>query len=138
MSARSRRTMRVATVFTGIAACTAIGAPKAFASSGHRITGSIREVNSCSHPANNNPIDSTWLHVNSKNSNVQRCYGFKGDYSPAGEVGIGTQCGGNNYGFLSATSWFITFGEGITFRYLGHPHLDTVYISGWAGDDKCL
>lgn len=138
MSAGTRKSMRVATVFTGVAACAAIAAPVAHASSGHRRTGSIREVDNCSAQLHN------WLHVRSKGNSHQsptiRCYGFRGKYSPSGEIGILSECGGNNFGYLSAKgagAWNFSFDPGTYYRPLNHSHLAAVYIGGWAGGDAC-
>jgi hypothetical protein len=127
----SKRTMRVATAFTGVAACTAIAAPIAHASSGHRRSGSIRESNCAG--AGTHP---TWLHVASQNYGIT-CYGFRGSYSPTTEIGLRAECGGNNWGFLSGPGWVLTFGAGNTYRFVNHAHMDTVAIGGWSGSDSC-
>jgi hypothetical protein len=149
VSSKPKRAMRVATMFTGIAACTvgltyggtaaeaathtAVHTPKGTDLQGQpagRSTGSIREVRSCG--------SNTWLHVLSQNS-ASHCYGFKGTYVTSSEVGVYAQCGGNNKGWLSWANGdkFTTFGHGTTYRILNWAHLSKVHISGWSGNDTC-
>jgi hypothetical protein len=152
VSSKSKRTMRVATVFTGIAACTAgmaaygttaqaathttvkptvKPAVRPAVRTPGRVSGSIREVTSCG--------SNTWLHVMSEDNFGSFCFGFRGTSIPTNETGMYAQCGGNNYGWLSSLrgSRFVTFGKGTTYRTLNWPHLSYVHISGWTGTDKC-
>lgn len=162
---KPRKTMRVATVFTGVAAVT-VGMtqvanaqdathavhkpttkhiarqirPAATASSRY---GSMEISYACAldYPT---PAHPTWLHVwvhspYGEGGESLWCYGFKGEsYSPPG-IGIISECAGNNYGILAGSSgaWYVDFKQRNTYAYLGKKHLDVVAISGWAGTDKC-
>jgi hypothetical protein len=158
---RTRRTMRVATVFTGVAACTAGMAtqaanaqdaahPVARHTSRHagraipdsRVYGSIRYAYLCGLRGS----DRHWFHYATYQSyyepNVSWCYGYFGlSESPPG-VGIYSQCGGNNHGLLVGTTaagrkWSTGFGPGTTYRTLNEAHFDAIYINSWTGNDKC-
>jgi hypothetical protein len=152
VSSKPKRSMRVATIFTGIAACTvgmAYGGlgyggaaqaatvkhtPKGIGLANkpaHRISGNIEEIVSCG--------TNTWLHVESEVYRGSFCFGFRGKSEPTNEVGMYAQCGGNNYGYLSTpTSHRATpFYRGTTYRVLKWPHLDYVVINGWGGTEKC-
>lgn len=149
MNSVRKKTMRVATLFTGAAACAVAGTTAAHAQdtpqpAGHSakavglavhpdgvtISGSIREA-ACTTGRD------TWLHVVSEDGGLY-CYGFAGTYSPTSEIGVYTQCGGNNYGSLYVNeSKLIPFGPGTTYRKLNYAHLTDVLISFWSGTDKC-
>jgi hypothetical protein len=149
VSSKPKRSMRVATIFTGIAACTmamayggtaqaATHTPVKNTPKGTGLTnrpayatsGSIREVVSCG--------SNTWLHVESEDNFGSFCFGFYGTSVPTNEVGMYAQCGGNNFGWLSSADRTpIAYGTGTTYRTLKWPHLDHVHISGWTGDDTC-
>jgi hypothetical protein len=151
VSSKPKKSMRVATIFTGIAACTvgmaygglAYGGTAQAATVKHtpkgigltnkpayRTSGNIEEVVSCG--------TNTWLHVESK-SGGSFCFGFRGTSVPTNEVGMYAQCGGNNYGWLSSARGHraTPFYRGTTYRELRWPHLSRVHISGWGGTEKC-
>lgn len=149
MNAVKSRSMRVATLFTGVAACAATGAVGANAQGtpqpaaghsakavgltvhpdGRTLSGSIREANCAGR--------SEWLHVLSTYGGLY-CYGYAGEYSPTSETGMVSQCGGTNYGslYVNDAKW-ISFGPGTTYRRLDYAHLDAVVIYSWSGTDKC-
>jgi hypothetical protein len=146
---RPRRAMRVATIFTGVAACTvgttqvANAHTRPAVPAGH--TGSIRLAHDCAV----NGIDHEWLHVSNPSSPAptvpfvaSNCFGFKGAYySPPG-VGINAECGGNNFGYLlgyktDGDSWSFHYGPGTRYHTLKESHLDTVTIYSWSGTDTC-
>jgi hypothetical protein len=137
-SSKPKRSMRVATIFTGIAACTTAGmahgaaAQAAATKAASRVSGNIQE-RTCE------GVNTTWLHVLSEASHRCFSFGFDGTSIPTNEIGLLAQCGGNNYGwFLSLRNQnSITFGRGTTYRYLDWPHLSYVHISGWGGNDTC-
>jgi len=151
VSSKPKRSMRVATIFTGIAACTAGMAYGGTAQAAtthttvkhtskhigltvkpaYRSSGSIREVTSCG--------SNTWLHVMSEDNYGSFCFGFRGTSIPTNETGMYAQCGGNNHGWLSSYRGdrYVTFGVGTTYRTLSWPHLSRVHISGWKGGDTC-
>jgi hypothetical protein len=163
----SRKSMRVATIFTGVAACTAVVAPVANAQdAAHPVSrntskhigrafrlasknGSIRDASSCG----NRGVDHTWLHVSTNFLLGQSrggspnytyvtsvCFGFKGSYySPPG-IGINAECGGNNHGVVFGYKpqfWSFFFGPGTTYHALYKSSLYGVEIDGWTGNDQC-
>jgi hypothetical protein len=127
---KSRRTLRVATVFTGVAVA-AVGMaqaanaqdgakPAARQASSHlgratgqgvRIDGSIKSVVNCANTYTTHgwvDDDPTWLHISTHNSPfghyISVCFGFAGImHSPPGS-GMWAECGGNNYGYINGMS----------------------------------
>jgi hypothetical protein len=166
-SIRPRKSLRVATIFTGVAACTAGMVQVANAQDathaavkpaskhvGRTIRpanqGSIRDASACGARG----VDHTWLHVStnfllgesrggSPNYTyiTSVCFGFKGAYSSPPGIGINAECGGNNHGWLGGInggeSVFAQFGPGTGYRTLNWSHLLAVDISGWTGNDQC-
>jgi hypothetical protein len=166
-SRKPRKSMRVATIFTGVAACTvgltqvanaqdlthaaAKPASKQVRNTLHPDNiGSIRDASACGARG----VDRTWLHVStnfllgesrggSPNYTyvTSVCFGFKGAYSSPPGIGINAECGGNNHGWLGGVnggeSVFAQFGAGTTYRNLYWSHLYAVDISGWNGNDTC-
>jgi hypothetical protein len=162
----SKKIMRVATVFTGVAASAVamgrtanaqdVNHPGARHTSKHvgRTThaavpaavesGSIRAAYSC----NIRNIDHTWVHIWTEVYNVPYqeslvadCYGYKGTYlSPRGFGAIGV-CGGENHGFLTGSNsghyWIYDFTAGTKYIPLSKGSLYAIDIEGWAGTDKC-
>ena len=155
--------MRVATLFTGVAACTVGIAQAAYAvdaaptAGGHapkhtgqavrpdaRASGSIRSSAACA----NRGIDKAWVHISVNLSPIlypddpyqSYCFGFRGSFvSPPG-IGINAYCAGGNYGYLMGAggrSWSYRFTQGTTYHKLVEPHLNNVQIDGWAGNDTC-
>jgi hypothetical protein len=159
-TSRPRRLMRVATIFTGVAAATA-GVTQVANAQGIRpagtqgirpgnaarpdgaIYGSIRSALSCGH----NGSHKTWLHVSTTSyffaAHYYRsiCFGNKGDFESPPYTGIRAECGGNNHGSLLGTngghSKIFAFGPGTTYHALGWSHLYTVAINSWTGNDTC-
>jgi hypothetical protein len=150
---RSRKSMRVATLFTGVAACTLGTATQVAHAQDAAPTvpagksyGSIRYSQNCG----NQGIDKTWLHVSTNNSSpyasqipyTSFCFGYKGLWGSPPGIGINYECGGNNHGLLvgvtaAGRKWSTGFGPGTTYRTLHEAHLDGVFINSWTGDDKC-
>jgi hypothetical protein len=156
---RTRKLMRVATTFTGVAACTAgmvqavnaqdvaQAAPKHIGRTARpagRLAGSIRSAVACGYEG----TDKTWLHVSTTNEwssgyeYTSVCFGYKGEFSSPPFTGIRAECGGNNKGTLFGTvddgySTSIGFGPGTTYRTIGWSHFDLVTINGWTGTDTC-
>jgi len=160
---RPRRSMRVATIFTGVAACTVGTATQvAYAQdAGHtaaRLTprhgartmdsrsyGSIRLAYECGV----NGVDKTWLHVSTTidigpdvYEYTSICFGYFGLWNSPPYTGIRAECGGNNYGLLvgvtgAGRKWSAPYGPGTTYRTLNEAHLNAVFINSWAGGDKC-
>lgn len=161
----SKKSMRVATVFTGIAACTLgvtqaanaqdAARPVAKPVSKHiaravrpagRITGSIRYVEACA----NNHSKGTWFHYSTTVGYggsiyiyTSYCFGYRGAwFSPPG-TGILAECGGNNYGYLigylaNHDSWFYHFGPGTGYNKDVHEtSFYDVSITSWKGNDTC-
>jgi hypothetical protein len=164
---KAKRTLRVATVFTGVAAAAVgmtqaanaqeVGNPAAKPTSKHigdaihpdgRINGSIRSRLSCAHYGGNlADTDPTWLHVSTANSAgyglfyESTCFGYKGLLSSPYGVGIYAECGGNNHGYIDGTNGgrvvSVAFGPGTTYRKVRWTHYDDVLITSWTGTDKC-
>ena len=121
---RPRRSMRVATIFTGVAAATVgmtqvanaqdAAHPAAKQASKHigrsirpagRYDGSIRVVSGC----HEHGTDKNWLHLSTGyyttgNTQTSWCYGYKGAYESPPGVGVNRECGGNNHGYLAGTN----------------------------------
>jgi hypothetical protein len=156
---RPRKMMRVATIFTGVAAATAgvtqvanaqeirpAGAhdirPGHAARPAGRVSGSIRYNEACG----NQSIDKTWLHVSTNTGSSilpyqSYCFGFKGTYvSPPG-IGVNYECGGNNHGYLigvnGGRSKSFHFGPGTGYATLKWSHLYELWINSWTGTDTC-
>ena len=122
--AASRKTMRVATVFTGAAACTAALAPAAMAGT-HTVTqplhkdraltrlepGATAVKPNISGHACNFRGDSTWLHI-AYEGGASVCIGYLG-IAQADIPHFSGYCGGNNFGALDGLDGFSTkFGPG--------------------------
>lgn len=130
----SGKTMRVATVFTGAAACAAAFAPAAHAATGFTRT-AIKETNSCG-------TVPRWVHLKNNILHVSQCYGFDGITS-AGGFAAASICGGNNSGWVVSFYGDAThFKPGNTFVHLPWPNnalLGSVEISNSqpAGHHAC-
>jgi hypothetical protein len=145
-----RKSMRVATVFTGTAALAAGFGVAGIAPPARAVQAShIESTNDC------NTANKNWAEVSVKSDpfNARLCsaYGFKGeiivqllednDYDYVG------QCGGNNYGgfpWMSPNaSGMVLFGPGTYFRNITAwaSKIDNagnnIRISGWTGSDRC-
>jgi hypothetical protein len=152
--------MRVATLFTGVAAATigmaqAANAQEAAPAATHtpkhtggalvpagRFDGSIRYSTDCA----NRGIDKNWLHVSTNTGSSidpyqSYCFGFKGIWSSPPGIGINYECGGNNHGYLDGEnggrSVSFHFGPGTTYRANKWSHLWDVLITSWTGTDAC-
>jgi hypothetical protein len=157
---RRRKTMRVATIFTGVAATTAGVMQVAHAQDirpagtqdirpGHaalpagRLSGSIRSAPTCG----DRGIDKNWLHVSTtfyiglSFDYTSVCFGFRGTFQSPPDTGVRAECGGNNHGFLlgvnGGRSKSFLFGPGTTYHRLSWSHLYTVAINSWTGADAC-
>jgi hypothetical protein len=138
--------MRVATVFTGVAACTATFMPAAGAATGQHmepVRPDIQEATSCKSVPH-------WVHfVSSEGAWI--CYGYAGK-SPTNGFLAETMCGGNNYGrykgwyssvgstgLIGHDIYSARYGPGTTYVWLPHTvtHLSWVSISRWKGSDAC-
>lgn len=163
---KPRKSMRVATIFTGVAAATVGMAPVANAQgatpAAHKSTprhsarqlrraavpasshyGRIQISPWCAEPASS-PAHPHWLHVwvgspRGEGGREMDCYGYTGTwFSPPG-IGISSECGGNNFGVLAGSggAWDFHFHQGTTYHGLFKRNWDVLGISGWAGNDKC-
>jgi hypothetical protein len=134
----SRRTMRVATMFTGVAASAAAFAP--FAPAAHA---SIQENVGCANVPN-------WFHTYDSNDPGKNsvCFGYRGNSPETIEDWQGF-CGGTNYGSFSAgytsTPKRGTFGPGTTIYWFTKAkiwdyqsvYMNRLMISRWSGTDTC-
>lgn len=163
----SGKRMRVATVFTGAAACAATFAPAAHAATGHQaapdtktltvprlhdamneirpdwngyatvVSGSI-QLGSC-------PSTPKWVHMSrSLDPYSTFCFGFKGElafHSP--DISVSRICGGNNYGdYVNSRGQTAYFGPGTTYVHLPWPgvaKIEAIQILKWSAhnNDKC-
>jgi hypothetical protein len=154
-----RRTMRVATTFTGAAACVVAVNPAAIAATaqpaaraGHqqllriaigenrRLSGSIRS--GCGTAANT----SHWLHIRTHTFGSS-CYGFRGALSMSPYPNMRSFCGGTNFGAIwgSGNSGWSSypFYSGNYFKKLPQNiewfYVSRIAITGWhtANNYKC-
>jgi hypothetical protein len=149
----ARRTMRVATVFTGAAALAVGGAPMAMAAAGPapalHTGGQITVVRGCIPD-----VDPHWVHLYGEHStgpswspfeiHSSLCFGYTGNYTPNYSFYAKYICGGNNVGWYSATIMGngharAKFHEGTTFAKVPQSvgELSVMHISGWSGSDGC-
>lgn len=154
MKAKGSKSMRVATIFTGVAACTGGLAQAANAQDtthtpvhhaafpAARSTGSIRQVSDCHDlgiiGTSNWQTDATYGPVG---GGFSVCYGDKGTWQSPPGTGLSAECGGNNRGWLyggkNDSPVVFDFGVGKTYAFLGWSHFLAVHISGWTGTDEC-
>jgi hypothetical protein len=152
MKSGIKKTMRVATTFTGAAATCAVGFNNAAAMAGtagpaaaaqpditanHRISGSIKESACGDH--------SHWMHVQGPESAT--CFGFKGILSLSPWPNMRAFCGGNNSGYiyghdnLHSYTVYDHYGHGNTYYNLPSSvrwfYVSEVENTGWGGNDHC-
>ena len=149
-----RKTMRVATTFTGAAAVAATFTPVANAAThpamhgryhklpiaeGHG-TGATPHTTIHSGPCSVHP---TWLHIEWATYTHQSqpfltCLGFAGTLTLDQALSMRSQCGGNNHGRFNVGGQSLTFRAGTTYRqFFPGYNVFNVHISGWAGSDTC-
>lgn len=133
-----KRSFRVATVFTGVAALAGGFGPQAFAVTAGPLsrTGSIRNQ-VCG--ANNNNV-SHWVHLYYvHNDHPAECFGFRGKTTASAT--IASQCAGNNNGNLTINSFpfneHLSAGAGRSGAFNGAAHVTAVSITGWSGSARC-
>lgn len=147
--------MRVATTFTGAAACAAAFAPAATAAThpaahhptyapfpvaknlalqgmARATTGSIRSA-SCT-TARKNWVHVWWTPTNGFSSH-ETCVGFKGKLTGL-SISMFAQCGGNNHGKFFPGG--LTYGPGTTYRnFTPSRFVSAISDAGWAGTNAC-
>jgi hypothetical protein len=138
----SKRTMRVATMFTGVAASAAAFTP--FAPAAHA---SIQENIGCDNVPH-------WFHIYADHlpGVYSDCFGYSEQHAYEGISAVKGFCGGTNYGSFSTITDFGkgnfqhgTFGPGTTIYWFSKAHLygskdvlfESLTISRWAGNDDC-
>jgi hypothetical protein len=151
---RAKKSMRVATIFTGVAAFTTGMAQVADAQDTHAaVRPTSKNIGRAVHPAGR--VDGsieyadcteysypTWFHYLAMSRTVfSYCFGDYGAwYSPPG-VGLLSQCGGNNHGGLlgakGGANVSATYGPGTTWRKLDWSHFYLITINSWTGHDGC-
>lgn len=149
---KSKKSMRVATLFTGVAVSTLAMTQAANAQDvvrpiaehdlpgpGVRPDTSIRGGSCLISRAN-------WVHLGwSRGPGAgysSYCYGFKGKLFT--DATIEGECGGNNhgtlYGSISDVAKTFNFGPGTTYALFSDEnvyHVGSIYIKSWTGGDKC-
>jgi hypothetical protein len=155
---RSRKTMRVATVFTGVTAGMATFAPTAHAQAvqtqpagvhaGHVRPDSSIQANAYCYKFPH------WFHIYYNDVSSSMCFGYKGTMNVAGNfLWVSAFCGGTNHGHFSGhlSSGFgkqltdQTYGSGSQLYFFtsaakyNHKKFSVskVTISGWTGDKTC-
>jgi hypothetical protein len=121
--------MRVATVFTGVAACAVGMTQVADAQVTHqagaqrvrpegRVDGSIRYTGNCGTTG----AEANWLHISTYLYYLPTggatyvgsvCFGYKGIYQSPPGIGMNAACGGNNHGYLNGEK----AGRSVSFHY---------------------
>jgi hypothetical protein len=154
----SGKTMRVASTFTGAAACAVAFTPAAMAGTGHPAVHQPVLNRAVPHKVGRPDISlrgctagtSNWFHI-AYNKQSDICFGFKGTFvfSPNARPAETSFCGGNNKGWISGFNtktgqfYFTRFGHGNFYAHIpnttaSHPYLlSSVHISSWAGNSKC-
>jgi hypothetical protein len=153
-----KKTMRVATTFTGVACAVAFNNPAALAATGQpaaqpghqqhlrrtaiagnkRLSGSIRE-STCG-----NPNTSHWLHIGLPYREVT-CIGFQGQLLMSPYPNMRSFCGGNNRGVIGGKPElgrsYYDFGPGNYFYQLPKSvkwfYVSDVTIWSWSRNDRC-
>jgi hypothetical protein len=158
----SGKAMRVATIFTGAAACAAAFTPAAVAGTAHTGTGHagtdhqaplggnvVTPDHSRVRPANttegNCASTATWVHFFGAGQGAH-CFGGRGSWD-SGVIKASKICGGNNYGSYygfsdngNGSPVGAGFGPGTTFVHLpwaGLTDVSAVIITKWKGSDTC-
>jgi hypothetical protein len=151
----ARKSMRVATTFTGVAACAAFAAPTAMAATGtgghqlwrnaipHTVRPDNTTVKSCVGGTSN------WFHL-AYNKSHDLCFGGKGKVIFSNSQPVATSfCGGNNTGWIkgfyytTGKSYFTYFGHGTFYAHIPNTTaadplvLASMHISNYSGNDKC-
>jgi hypothetical protein len=139
------KTMRVASTFTGVAACAAAVAPPAIAGTGHVVPRYVPQVRPLA-TESGACISRTkhWLHL--ANSETDLCFGYRGvKYTSFPTISF---CGGNNSGFFNGyfpdgKAYSIAFRQGSTYARIRGTgdgvsvNVSEVDITGYTGNDSC-
>jgi hypothetical protein len=143
--AASSKTMRVATTFTGAAACAVAFAPTAMADTHTAaVQAQPNHAERSTMPlgigAGNcgQPNQSHWLHVQSAYGAV-KCYGGRGILG-VGQLSVSSFCGGNNSGYFYEDGFKIHRFQVGTYFYKPSEApftVSAVSISTWRGGDTC-
>jgi hypothetical protein len=147
----SGKTMRVATTFTGAAACAAAFAAPAAAGTAHVAQPMLKGVQQGVRPditGGNCPGHSTYLHLGYAYQRGSYCFGGKGKLHDS--VLATSFCGGNNIGWIkgyyyddNTKSYFTYFHQGNYYAHIpGTSNYDPLivvseYISKWSGHSGC-
>jgi hypothetical protein len=130
------RTMRVATTFTGAAACAFAFAPMATAGT----MAQAHPDNVVSGACGNGTAH--WLHLGN-GAGGDRCYGDRGGGIRSKKYDTASFCGGNNIGSFTGISAFgdkVTkkFGPGKTYAHMDTTiNVSSVVIESFKGSDSC-
>jgi hypothetical protein len=158
-----RRAMRVATIFTGVAAAT-VGMTQVANAQDHRpanlqdhrpghlrggmlpagrLSGSIKSSIACALSGKHK----TWVHTSITNywssgyEYTSDCFGGKGFFTSPPFTGLRAVCGGNNHGYvegeLGGRSKSYHYGPATGYHTLDWSHFYWVTINSWTGTDGC-
>jgi hypothetical protein len=142
----TRKKMRVASTFTGTAACAALFMPSAaLATTQHNLNKQDRmhaarpdlKFNSgCEYGTGH------WLHFAEVSPNRSLCYGWSQNNATTASFSQVAYCGGNNYGtFYGINSHgqnkSVSFHQGTTYGRAGKFYTSIIVINGYAGTDGC-
>jgi hypothetical protein len=142
MKSEVRKTMVVATAFTGAAACAAAFMPSAALATTQQAARPDLKVNSgCADGT------SDWLHM-AETSPVEQslCWGWtvNSTWGYMGDTGFHqiAYCGGNNFGWFSGvnshgTLSTVHFHNGTTYGKAGNFRVWVIHISRYSGNDGC-
>jgi hypothetical protein len=149
--AASRKTVRVATTFTGAAACAVTFAPTVAAGTGQPAAAQpghqhkVHRIQAITQANCRGTNQSHWMHMGTETTVT--CFGFRGaTHVRPNPFKITSFCGGNNSGFIYGTSAggnaaSIFFGHGTYYNQFQTPspplHASFVSIIGFGGNDKC-
>jgi hypothetical protein len=156
----SGKTKRVATVFTGAAACAAAFVPAAHAANGHQAgldgkTLTARSLRGTVHGARPDSVGTSgsiqkatncadtpkWVHL--AKGTAEDCFGFPGVWSFSvgglpGHVDVSKICGGNNYGWYASENGKVGYyHQGTTYAHLPVSTIRSIGIFGYKGTEEC-
>jgi hypothetical protein len=145
--AGSGKRVRIATTFTGAAACAFAFAPAATAGTGQPATvgpGHQAGIRPDGVDMGCPPGTGHWLHIAESTPDGGYCVGDRGAYALPSKIWVNEFCGGNNKGRFAGLngngSWVtVKFSPGNYYAWIksGPIRAFSAYISSWHGTDAC-